>query len=129
MFPKTIDDILTLLAITVVADKRVFAKEVDIFINSARNLDVLETSEADLSPAKLLLWFENNREGLRARMNQSPSFENWFNAILDNLAEHPSRYSIINRMIKISKADGELHVSEKALITLTAKRWNMNLSA
>jgi len=32
-------------------------------------------------------------------------------------------------MIKISKSDGELHVSEKALIVLAAKRWNLKLAA
>ena len=129
MFPKPINDILTILAITVVADKRIFAKEVDSFINSARNLEVLETANIDLSPAKLLIWFENNRDDLKARMNQAPTFEKWFNTIIDNLSEHPARHSILNRMIKISKADGELHISEKALITLVAKRWNIKLAA
>lgn len=129
MFPESIHNILTLLAIAVVADKRVFAKEIDSFINSARNLEALETSKADLSPANLLLWFEDNREELKSKMNPSPSFENWFNSIVDNLSEHPDRHSILNRMIKISKADGELHVSEKALIALTAKRWNINLKS
>ena len=128
MFPKPINDILTILAITVVVDKRVFAKEVDSFINSARNLDILETPDLDLSPAKLLMWFESNRDDLKARMNQAPSFEKWFNAIIDNLSEHPARHSILNRMIKISKADGELHISEKALITLVAKRWNIKIA-
>lgn len=129
MFTKTIDNVLTILALTVFADKRVFANEIDSFINSARNLEALSNSEIDVSPAKLLVWFEAHKEGIKARMNQGAAFEHWLNPILDSLTGHPDKHAILNRMIKISKADGEIHVSEKALMVLAANRWKIRIAA
>lgn len=128
MFTNSIDSILKLLALTVFADKRVFADEIDTFINSARNFEAFETSETDLSPAKLLAWFETHRGELKDRLENLSTFEIWVNNILDDLSDHPEKHAILNRMIKIAKADRELHVSEKALIVLTAQRWNINLT-
>ena len=128
MFPDNINSILKLLALAVFADKRVFADEIDTFINSAKNLEAFETSETDISPAQLLTWFESHRGELKDRLENLSTFEIWVNDILDNLSDHPEKHAILNRMIKIAKADRELHVSEKALIVLTARRWNINLT-
>ena len=128
MFPDNINSILKLLALAVFADKRVFADEIDTFINSAKNLEAFETSETDISPAKLLTWFESHRGELKDRLENLSTFEIWVNDILDNLSDHPEKHAILNRMIKIAKADRELHISEKALIILTARRWNINLA-
>ena len=128
MFPDNINSILKLLALAVFADKRVFADEIDTFINSAKNLEAFETSETDISPAKLLAWFEAHRSELKDKLENLITFENWVNNILDELSDHPEKPAILNRMIKISKADRELHISEKALIVLTARRWNINLT-
>ena len=38
MLTKTIENILTILALTVFADKRVFSNEIDSFVNSARTV-------------------------------------------------------------------------------------------
>ena len=114
MFPDNINSILKLLALAVFADKRVFADEIDTFINSAKNLEAFETSETDISPAKLLTWFESHRGELKDRLENLSTFEIWVNDILDNLSDHPEKHAILNRMIKIAKADRELHISEKA---------------
>lgn len=129
MFTKTINNILTVLALTVFADKRVFANEIDSFITSAKSLESLQSHGLEISPAKLLSWFEAHREGLKKRMTHAATFESWLNPILDDLANHPDRHAMFNRMINISKSDGEIHVSEKALMILAAKRWNIRLAA
>jgi len=129
MFSETIDNILKLLAITVFADKRVYADEIETFINSASNLDAFDKSDVHISPAKLLVWFETHRDELKNHVEPNGTFENWIYKILDNLSAHPDRHAILNRMIKISKADGEVHISEKALIALTAKHWKIRLAA
>lgn len=129
MVPQYIDNILTLLAITVCADKRIFADEIDSFIESAQDLEIFSEGDENITPAKLLLWFETRRDELKARLANIAVFENWLNPILDNLLDSPHKPAILNKMIKISKSDGELHVSEKALIVLAAKRWNLKLAA
>lgn len=129
MFTVPINNVLTILALTVFADKRVFADEINSFINSARNLESLTDKDQSISPPKLLAWFEVNRDELKARMQHGKSFEMWLNNLLDALSDHPDRHAILNRMIKISKADGEVHVSEKALLALTARRWRIKLAA
>lgn len=110
----------------VFADKRVFADEIDTFVNSAR---FFEASESELSPAKLLSWFETHRDDLKHRMENRTTFETWIYQILDNLSDHPDQQAILNKMIKISKADGEEHISERALIVLTARYWNISIAA
>ena len=75
MLTKTVENILTILALTVFADKRVFANEIDSFINSARHLESLQNPEIDITPAKLLVWFEEHRDALKARMAQRATFE------------------------------------------------------
>ena len=87
MFTETIDDILKLLAVTVFADKRVFADEIDTFINSTTSLDALDNSEIDLSPDKLLVWFEKHRDDLKTHMETNSTLETWISKILDNLSD------------------------------------------
>jgi len=65
---------------------------------------------------------------LKARINNISGFESWLHPILDNLLESPHQPAILNKMIEISKSVGELHISEKALIVLTARRWNLKVA-
>ena len=81
-----------------------------------------------MSPAKLLSWFDTHRTELKAELEQRNTFDNWIDKILDDLSDHPEKPAILNRMIKISKSDGEVHVSEKALIVITARHWNIRLA-
>lgn len=128
MYSTTVQNTLKLLALSVFIDKRVYANEIAAFMDSTDNLDVLTDSDNTMTSAKLLEWFEANQHDLKTQLSKTSEFKSWLRPILDDLADHKEKYAILNRMIKISKADGEFHKSEENLISLTAKHWDVRLA-
>lgn len=118
--------ILSLLAATIFADKRVFSTEITAFAQGAASLDVLRNNHPKLSEAKLLVWYEVNKEHIKEKMT-TPYFQDWFYDLLDKVSETKDKGSVLSVIKKISKADGEIHVSEKALYTLAARYWDIEL--
>lgn len=121
---SVIDDLLTLLALTILADKRVFSQEVEAFLEAARTLQADLDMEANLTNASLLAWFENNRDSLKLTLTH-PEFENRVNALFMRVSILPNKQPILERMLSIAASDDEIHVSEQALIILAAKHWNV----
>jgi hypothetical protein len=117
-------DILSLIAATVFADKHVYASEIDEFMKSTSKLDVVQSLEPKMSEAKLLAWYEMNKDDIRGNLS-TPYFKDWFYGILDRLKDIPNKDSIIETMHRISRADGSIHVSERALITLAERHWRL----
>jgi len=75
--------------------------------------------------AKLLSWYELNKDSINDRLS-TPYFKDWFYATLDEIAELPDKQTILEVMRKISAADDDVHVSERALITLAERYWKLN---
>lgn len=123
---KNTNDILSLLVATILADKRVYAKEIDSFLRAARKLAHLLGDSENLSEAKLLLWYEMNSDVIRHKL-QSSEFEPWFYGCLSRLKTIKGKRHITDIMTDIAKADEEFHVSEKALLVLTAKHWDIDI--
>lgn len=117
--------ILSLIAATIFADKRVYATEIDAFLTSTVNLKVLQRLEPKLSEARLLNWYEMNKGDIREKLT-TPYFKDWFYEMLDLLSDVPDKTSILNSMRNVSNADGEVHVSERALITLAERHWGLS---
>ena len=126
MISADLNDLLNLIAVTILADKRVFTSEVETFISATSRLQDVRHIEPRISEAKLLLWYEMNKDDLQTRIASS-NFKNWFYGCLSRLDHIKNKRSIIKVMQEIAMADNELHVSEKALIALTANYWNINL--
>jgi len=117
-------DVLSLIAATVFADKHVYASEIEVFMKSTSQLKVVHSLEPKISEAKILLWYEMNKEVVRGNL-ATPYFKDWFYGILDRLKEIPNKDTIIETMHKISIADGKIHVNERALITLAERHWGL----
>lgn len=124
MIPKDLDNILSLLAVTIIADKRVFAAEIQAFVKATTQLKQALLIEPKLSEAKLLSWYEMNKDDLTEKVH-SPYFKTWFYDCLDSLADLPDKSALLKAMGDISLSDGELHVSERALIVLAKLHWKM----
>lgn len=121
-----LDDILRLLVATIFADKRIFASEIDAFLSSAIILPAISQSKRNFSEAKLLAWYEIHKDTIRDKIT-TPYFKDWFYELLDKLSHLEDKKSILRAMKDISIADGEVHVSERALITLAARYWSVEL--
>ena len=123
---KKTDALLSLLAMTALADKKLFASEIDCFVRTAMRLEHEQAFEEKLSAPKLLMWFELNRDRLKSQM-RTPGFQSWFTDCATNLKSVKGKPKILEAMSQISQADNELHVGEVALIKLTASIWNLSM--
>ncbi len=119
-----VENILTLISAAIFADKRIYASEVDSFIQSAGSLEVLTRLAPRLSEAKLISWYEMNKDEVRENLS-TPYFKDWFYELLDALSEIPEKQSIVEAMRDVAEADGEIHVSERALIVLAERHWGL----
>ncbi len=124
MISDQLHDLLSLLAATIFADKRVFATEIETFLKATENIKQIRKTEETISEAKLLSWFDSNADIIRSKL-QTSEFEPWFYGCLNRLDGLHDKQSLIDVMTKIAKADDEFHISEQALVVLTAKNWNL----
>ena len=114
--------VLELLAVTMFADKKVLASEIQAFVANVQWLQndyVLKTS---LSEGEIIKWYEANKDAMRALI-QPGNFEAWMDIKVEELKDFPDKHLLLRAMDKIAHADGEKHISEKALEVLTAKKW------
>ena len=128
MISDELHDLLSLLAATIFADKRVFATEIETFLKMAEMIRKIRKTDEALSEAKLLSWFDANVDSIRNKL-QTPDFEPWFYGCLDRLSGLSDKQAVIDIMLKIAIADDEFHISEQALIVLIANYWNLKLPA
>ena len=125
---KMMNDILTLLALEVIADKRVLTDEVDTFVDTARHLQEIMNIDPVLSDETLFAWLESNYQNLQNIVSGS-DFDRKLQDLFSRLEALPNKAAVLKGMARISIADGEVHVSEQALIILAARHWGINVPA
>lgn len=128
MISNKLDDVLSLLAITIMADKRVFSTEIESFLKVANNLPCARLIDPSLSEARLLNWYEMNKGALRKKVNGS-HFKPWFYDCLGRIGNAHNKEDLQAAIHKIALSDGDLHFSEQALMVLTARYWNIQVKA
>lgn len=118
----TLKDVLSLFGIMVLADQKVFAAEIEAFVDAAmrfgREYPHLEMPDE----GALHIWYEENREELKSQLSMK-HFEHWFKMLCARLELTFDADPLLLRLGEIACADGELHVSELALMELVGKRW------
>jgi len=125
MFTTEQNNILSLIAATIFADKRVFASEIEAFVKAARNLRPLRRSKNAPSEADILLWYETNKPDIQGKIS-TPYFKDWYYDLLEKLSDIPEKNSILEVMQEVSRADGSVHVSERALMMLAKRHWGLD---
>ena len=121
--PNPLNSVLNLIAATILADKRVYAAEVEAFIKETSKLDLVRQLEPNISEAKLLAWYDMNKAAVEANL-KGPYFKNWLYSLLDQISELNGKDEILEVMNKIARADDNVHVSERALIRLAKRYWD-----
>ena len=125
MLARDIDDLLTLLALSIFVDKRVFAEEITTFMRESKTLQSGLQIEPRLTEARLLSWFEAHREALKKQV-EALDFTSWIIPLLERLKPLHDKSLILDMMNEISISDGELHETEDNLIKLAAHHWDIN---
>ena len=127
MIDTELEDILTVLAIGVYADKRIFASEIQVFTQSVSGIELSKRENSKVSGAQALLWFEMHKDEIREKFDGPRSeFDAWIIPILYRVSEHGNIDELIGLLDTISLADDEFHISEKAFIVLAKKVWGRN---
>ena len=119
-----VNSVLSLIAATIFADKHIYASEVETFLKSTVKLKPVLRLEPKLTEAKLLSWYEMNKDEIRDKVS-TPYFKDWFYSLLERLKDFPEKEAILETMKKIAYADGEVHVSERALVALAGRYWDL----
>ncbi|MEP3889154.1 MAG: TerB family tellurite resistance protein [Hellea sp.] len=125
MMQLDLHNILSLLTATIMADKHVYASEIDVFLKSTNKSKLIRHLDPKISEAKLLTWYELNKDGIAQKL-VTPHFKDWLYDILEKLSDVSQKQTILELMRGIAIADDDVHVSEKALITLAERYWGVN---
>ena len=125
MASKEMDDLLCLLMAVIVADKRTFAEEIDAFLMEAAELQTTLETDPKWSEAQLLMWYELNKDEVRQQA-LGPYLKTWLYERVNRLTHIIDKPAVLESMRRIAISDGATHVSERALIVLTARQWMIN---
>jgi len=117
-------DVLSLLVLMIHADKRVVDKEVATFIRAADKIQVACNMEPRLTETRLQRWYNDNNLAIRT-IFESGQFETWFKSRLNGTETVEDKLPLITALFEIAASDGDIHVSERDLISLLARHWGI----
>lgn len=124
MDPSQWTHILTLLAITVIIDKKIYKEEVDTFV--AESVALKEELSPDMIFSKKMVfdWFVVHRDEIAKWLEDPESHTQILKHILA-LGENPNRGKILSSMYAIAISDQKYHRAESDTISMAAKHWNV----
>jgi len=119
------ENILTLLAITVAIDKRVVQEEIDTFLSAAAAMNAhLEATSAMDQPA-LLAWFTENKARIQTLLEKNDQvIDGAVARLIMNLQTLPDTAPLLAAMRSVAAADERFHPREKEVIALAAAYWD-----
>ena len=127
MISQIMDDMLSLLVAVIIADKRIYAQEIEAYVREATKLQTILKLKPKMSEAKLLMWYELNKDAVEEQA-LGENLETWLYERLNRLGRFEEKAAMLEAMRQIAIADNEVHVSERALIVLTARQWVLHPS-
>lgn len=117
-------DILMLLTIAVVIDRRVYKEEVDVFRRECLALCEILTPDMIFSDKMAFDWFLVHRDKVMTWLMEPHSNQKVISH-LKKLSSEPERGRILQAFYAISMADDECHPSEAEFIALAASYWSL----
>jgi len=121
------NDIFTLLAMVIIADKRVYKEEVDTFVASAMKIKAAVDDETLITPDLVFEWFRGHRAAILNDANTKQLHVKALSIIIA-MKSFAHRKTVLRAMVAVSVADNEMHPTEESLLTIAAKHWGLNLS-
>lgn len=119
-------DIMTLLSLVVLADKRVYKEEMDAFVSGAVQLNGQVNPGLFITEKMALSWFVDNRDSLKASM-ESPSINIKIDRMIGSLKPLKNKQAILKVMKSIARADSDYHRTEHYIINRAATLWGVQM--
>lgn len=124
--PSHWNQVLKLLGLIIVADKKTLPVEVDTFLDAVEELRELIDPTVSLTRHMARDWFVRNREGLEEIID-SLAYDTAICDILAPIKLISHKMDVINHMLKIAISDDEYANVEKGLIKKTILYWNIQV--
>ena len=125
MIEPEFEDILTVLAVGIFADKKIISTEMQVFIRSVSSVQLSTLDLNRVSGARALSWFEMNKDFIREKFDgPRPEFDAWLIPILERISQHVDKDEFKKLLNEIFLADDELHISESAMTVLVNMVWD-----
>lgn len=124
MDPSQWNHVLTLLAVTVVVDGRVYKEEVDTFVDQALSLKEKASPDMLFSKKMVFDWFVVHRDEIIKWLNEPDPHTRILRHILA-LGENAYRAEIMSAMYAIAIADDNYHKTEVDTLSLASKHWGV----
>lgn len=119
-------DVMFLLAVMVLIDKRIFKTEVDTFVNEASLLHEALHLKFSFSTKLAFDWFVMHRDEIIS-LCKSPEAEEEISERLISLKDSSECNKILKAMHQVAISDNEFHTAEVNALALAAKTWNLKL--
>ncbi len=120
-------DILTLLTMVIMVDRRVYKEEVDTFVKTVKQLNDSISPETFMTEGMAFDWFKSNRERVKNLLVGKDVDRNIKTAIT-RTKNIPGKALIIKAMGSIAQADSDFHKSEHTVIRRAAYGWGVPYS-
>jgi uncharacterized tellurite resistance protein B-like protein len=120
-----VNNVLRLLTFVIVADAKIYQKEIDAFLAAADGLDMSDRDGKRLSRTWLFEWFLQYCENIRAE-STLPNVDTKLVKLFVRLQSWPTKQQLLAALCKVAAADGHFHINEKVLIALAAAYWGQS---
>lgn len=119
--PTDVQSVLEILAMTMFADKQVLATEIQCFVEVVLRFQDQNSLSSEMSEADVIQWYEDHKAALASTLDNQ-TFESWMDEKIESLKDFSDLHQLLRAMDEIAMADGERHISEKALEVLTSEK-------
>ncbi len=120
------NDILTLLAMLVLADHRIYKEELDAFTSTVEHINLQVRPDIIVTHTMAFDWFIHNREQIRNRLNDART-DQTLTDLIKRTRSLPGKASILKAMVEIAKTDQHFHNDDKHMLRKVATGWNIRL--
>ena len=117
-------NIMTLLTLVILADKKVYKEEVDTFVSTVKSLNETIAPGMFMTESMAFDWFKSNRLRV-SHLLVGPNVERNLQDLVQRTRNISGKQAIISAMEKIANADSDYHRNEDTIINKCAKGWKL----
>ncbi len=117
-------NVMTLLTVVILADKRVYKEEVDTFVSTVKSLNETIAPGMFVTESMAFEWFKSNRMRV-SHLLVGPHVERNIQDLVRSTSKISGKKAIIIAMEKIANADSDYHRNEDKIISKCVKGWKL----
>ena len=119
---ETTHKLLKLLSQVIVADGHIYDSEVKALAECVEALGLKSDSDHLINAEEIKVWFAQHADELSA-FKESDNSDVQLTRLILSLADWPEKQQVVDALEKISRADGQVHMEEKLLISIVKAYW------